>query len=80
VQKSSAASPFQIAPSNADIQRFRISQSKGSDVSIREFTQKNIGDLKEFKQSKIEKSKLVIETVHAKLRNERQINQDLLNL
>ena len=54
--------------------------SKGSTISLQEYEKRNIGDLKDFKVNKLEKSKLLVEQVHSKLKQQWKLNNDLLQL
>jgi hypothetical protein len=72
-------SPF-AAPSNVEISKHLFQQTRGSEISLKEFQSRNIGELKDFKINKLEKSKVLIEAVHQRLRSSRQLNNDLLNL
>ena len=78
---TSQASPF-ASPTNYDINRHIQSQRFHQQISVQEIAQRNIGNLKDFKVSQLEQSKLIIETVHTKLKTKMLAMQggDLINL
>jgi len=43
-------------------------------------SQKSIGNVKDFKAGPFEKGKIMIETVHARLKSKRHLQGDLVNL
>jgi hypothetical protein len=49
-------------------------------VGVKDFSQRNIGDLKNFKSTKLDNSKLIIDVIHTRLRNDREISGELLHL
>jgi len=49
-------------------------------VSIHEFSQKNIGNLKDFKSTKLDKSKTLVETIHKRLKDSRRMENELVSL
>ena len=52
----------------------------GEPVDIRDFSTRNIGDLKNFKVKTLDHSKSLIESVHSRLRSTRNIQSNLLHL
>ena len=50
------------------------------DATVKDFLQKNIGDLKKFKQTKITGAKEQIEMIHGQLRLDQGLSEQLLNL
>ena len=55
-------------------------ESTGLLVGVKDFSQRNIGDLKNFKSTKLDNSKLIIDVIHTRLRNDREISGELLHL
>jgi hypothetical protein len=70
------ASPF-AAPSNYDIKKHASDMQ--SKLSVKVVSQQTISQLKEFKVGQLQKSKLLIETVHARLKESRELTE-LVNL
>ena len=69
-----------IAPTNFDISLMHYSETSGDVKNLLDFTHRNIGDLRQFKNEKLHRAKQVIETVHASLRERKGIKEELLNL
>lgn len=69
-----------IAPTNFDISLMRYSEATGDVKSLLDFTQRNIGDLRTFKNEKLQRSKQIVEAMHASLRERKGIKEELLNL
>jgi septum formation inhibitor-activating ATPase MinD len=68
------------SPSNFEIIQYLNEESTGLLMGIKDFSQRNIGDLKNFKSTKLENSKLIIDVIHTRLRNDREISGELLHL
>ena len=71
---------LQTMPSNYELAAMRFGFDPGHDSTLKNFKEKNIGDLKTFKSSKIAASKEQIELVHGALREVQGVKGELLNL
>ena len=69
-----------IAPTNFDISLMNYSEGTGDIKNLLDFTHKNIGDLRVFKNEKLQRSKQIVEAIHASLRERKGIKEELLNL
>ena len=67
-------------PSNYELAAMRFGFDPGHDSTLKNFKEKNIGDLKTFKSSKIAAAKEHIEMVHGALREIQGVKGELLNL
>ena len=71
---------LQTLPSNYELAAMRFGFDPGHDSTLKNYKEKNIGDLKTFKSTKIAASKEQIELVHGALREVQGVKGDLLNL
>ena len=67
-------------PSNMDFKRARRYETISGATPFKEFTQKNVNDVKLFKQHKIESSKNAIDEIHTRLKKGRGLTNDVINL
>lgn len=49
-------------------------------MDVREFSKGKVGELKKFKSEKLESSKTTVETIHSRLKSDRQITSELVHL
>ncbi len=63
-----------------ELKRARRYETISGGAPFKEFTQKNVNDIKLFKQHKIEASKNAIDEIHTRLKKGRGLTNDLINL
>ena len=71
---------LQTMPSNYELAAVRFGFDPSHDSTLKNYKEKNIGDLKTFKSSKMAASREQIELVHGALREIQGVKGDLLNL
>ena len=79
-QRSVQLSQTLAVPSNYELAAMKHGFDPSHDITMKDFKQKNIGNLKTFKTTKITQSKEQIEMIHGYLRSEQGLQEQLLNL
>lgn len=69
-----------LSPTNFEISMMHYSQATGDVKNVFDFSHRNIGDIRAFKNEKLERCKKRIEEAHARLRARKNVRDELLHL